>query len=449
VQLIGCSAIPSWTCSSVLLDAMAPAVTSDTSPCAKASHLHAETVSTLPQSTDLTNFCASESVLESELAMSTVQNDATVSGNSTVTGILSCVLSGGSQVALTPVSVNAAAKPVVESSGRSSLTPEPANGIPAPSVANMVTSTACIVSLKGGQQRTLNILIKTNNGKCGTGILQKTQLADEPENDGLIQTTFNGGNMCPAATDSHIMQNLSAAKLPGSLLDTSAVSQSASMPRAHSSSAAADADATVNVPDGNRTITADSIQTDGVSSLTAADSNSFNTGASVEQINAIGARQKGIRVRLGRLLCRLRRLQTREANSFVKQQLGGLVSFLRRPKEQSKVDGAGDSQVLSVVSDYRSLSTSQLVGLVQRMQSTDSFVHPLAEGLCTNATIHDVSKHTGCTSTANKLATSLRHLEEAVDSDATESSSGGESDDDASSEEDFTGAENVALDTKV
>lgn len=443
MQLIGCLPIHSWTCGSALLDAMAPAVTSDTSPCAKASHLHAETVSTLPQSTDLTNFCESESVLESELAMSTVQNDAAVSGNSTVTGILSCVLSSGSQVAVTPVSVDAASKPVVESAGRSSLTPEPVNGIPAPSVANMVTSTACIVSMKGGQQRTLNILIKANNGKCGTGVLQKTQLADEPGNDGLFQTTCNGGNVCPAATDSQIVQNLAASKLTGSSsLDVSSVCQSASMPRANTASAAALV--TKDVCDGHRTIAADNLQTDNSDCSTVADSNNLNTRASVEQINAIEARQKGLQMHLGRLLCRLRRLQTREANSFVKQQLGGLVSSLRRPKDVS-----GDGQVSNVVPDYRNLSTSQLVGLVQRMQSESAVVHPPAEGITTTATILVASKHSGLSSTANKLATCLRHLEEAVDSDATESSSGGESDDDANSEEDFAGSENTALDSKL
>jgi hypothetical protein len=420
---------------------MAPAVTSDTSPCAKASHLHAETVSTLPQSTDLTNFCESESVLESELAMSTVQNDAAVSGNSAVAGILSCVLSGGSQVAVSPVSADVASKPVVESAGISSLTPEPVNGIPAPSVANMVTSTACIVSLKGGQQRTLNILIKNNNGKCGTGVLQKTQLSDDSGSDVFIQTAVNGGNMCPKATDSQIMLDLSAATLTGpSLPAKSSVANSAIVPKT--------VEGAKGINDGNRTDAAVNQQSFSINNLSVDDSNSLNLGASVEQRSTVGARQKGLQLRIERLLCRLRRLQTREANSFVKQQLGGLVSFLRRPKEKSKIDGAGDGQVLNSLQDYRSLSTSQLVGLVQRMQSTDMAVHSSA-AVPPSATVHDASNHTGLVSTAGKLATCLRHLEEAVDSDATESSSGGESDDDASSEMDFTGSESTSPETTV
>jgi hypothetical protein len=138
----------------------------------------------------------------------------------------------------------------------------------------------------------------------------------------------------------------------------------------------------------------------------------------------VAAKQKELNARTERLLRRLRRLQTREANSFVKQQLSQVIAFFHRSKGEGNTEENGDShQSLASVANFQSMSTSQLVGLVRRMQS--------AEGVSsfTETVPVDMDISLEMAATAGQLKGSLKHLESAVDSDATESSSGGESDD--------------------
>lgn len=393
---------------------MAPAVTSDASPCARASHLHAETVSTLPQNADLAVLNEPESVLELKLAMSTVQGDVTVSGNST-TGIHSCVLSTGSQVAVSPVAMDAPLKQKVELTGSGSGVPEPVNGIPAPSVANMATTSARIANLKEGQQRTLNLLLKNNNGKCN---LQENKFDNASGKNSLLQTACNGGYTISSVNNS---TSSVPPQLPNKPVATS--HQSANRMAVASKSEA-------KLPNIKECETAVHYNLETLSpSIEAIDKDSSTLEAPAAKLDSICVRQKGLQLRVARLLCRLRRLQTREANSFVKQQLGGLVSFLRRPKGELAVKG-GSIDDHTTISDYRNLSTSQLVGLVHRMQSANTTVFPGDQGLPSGSGALNESLCTGLADTAGKLTTNLRHLEQAVDSDATESSSGGESDDD-------------------
>jgi len=420
---------------------MAPAVTSDTSPCARASHLHAETVSTLSQTASCAGLCDPESILEVESVMSTAQSEATISLNSAVTGIPNCVLSTGSQVVVSPVAVDALSKTTMDLDGSGSVIPQPANGIPAPSVANMVTSSARIVNMKDSQQRTFNMIIKNNNGKCGASILQANQIEELSRTEGLLQTICNGENANASISDSQSSLVSSGQSMQASSLiltqpassNRPLVHRMVIIPRTLSVIPSNVSDKSIK----DEMKTAECAVLPNVVNAENSTDESSTLISSSARVEDISNRQKVLKSRVERLLSRLRRLQTREANSFVKKQLSELVSNIRGPKNELAVfDGAGDSKVLSLntMSDYRNLSTSQLVGLVQRLQSADSVMRQCTEEAPSNLWRLDESIRCELRSTAGRLETNLRHLEQAVDSDATESSSGGESDEEMSHE---------------
>lgn len=136
-----------------------------------------------------------------------------------------------------------------------------------------------------------------------------------------------------------------------------------------------------------------------------------------------------------RLLQRIRRLQSRQTISHTKQQLVGFVAHQNKNLEPIDPGNSGDFKPdLLKTKDVKNLSTAALVNLVHKLQSSQpaalrqhlSGRHsaeleqvkllPLNDDIC--AEFERVSGH---------LAYNLRHLEKGVDSDATESSSGGES----------------------
>jgi len=141
-------------------------------------------------------------------------------------------------------------------------------------------------------------------------------------------------------------------------------------------------------------------------------------------MDAVLTRQRTLVSRAGRMLLRLRRLQSREANSSVRRQVAGLVSKLRRSMCQTTA--MNDMSAVRSAPDLKSMSTLELVGFVRQMQSTETMSALAQSSKCSAV---QLSVCPDMTDTADRLSSNLRHLESAVDSDATESSSGGETDD--------------------
>ena len=153
----------------------------------------------------------------------------------------------------------------------------------------------------------------------------------------------------------------------------------------------------------------------------------------------VNRRQRDLERKADRLLRRLRRLQSRQIVSHTKQQLNGLVDHQHRNLQSvaksmksppSNVDMRAE---LLQSEDVKSLSTAALVSLVQRLQSSQqlSLRQRLtgASGSDSGASVLklDESLCVEMNKTSSTIQMQLRHLQSAVDSDATESSSGGES----------------------
>jgi KAT8 regulatory NSL complex subunit 1 len=142
-----------------------------------------------------------------------------------------------------------------------------------------------------------------------------------------------------------------------------------------------------------------------------------------EMSTEVGKKQKVLETRQERLLKRLRRLESRQAISHVKQQMSGFVMTTQQSLQATRQDFKNE---LLHGHDVKNLSTAALVNLVQKLQASQSKrsrhdseakdqLH-LEEETCLE--LDRVAGH---------LQSNLRHLEKAIDSDATESSSGGES----------------------
>ncbi|XP_013394790.1 KAT8 regulatory NSL complex subunit 1 isoform X3 [Lingula anatina] len=174
-----------------------------------------------------------------------------------------------------------------------------------------------------------------------------------------------------------------------------------------------------------------------------------NTGSSrPENNNDSSHRQQHLEKRATRLLKRLRRLQAQQAVTHTRQQMMGFVTTQHRNLQSiANSNRLPDPNLLPTTDlktellqseDVKNLSTASLVNLVRRLQAsqitlrqrlssnnTDSrSVLTLDEELC-----DDIDR------TAGNLSMNLRHAESAIDSDATESSSGGESCDEMDWEE--------------
>ncbi|ELT94028.1 hypothetical protein CAPTEDRAFT_222820, partial [Capitella teleta] len=145
-------------------------------------------------------------------------------------------------------------------------------------------------------------------------------------------------------------------------------------------------------------------------------------------------KQKRLEGRHERLMKRLRRLQSRQSISHVKQQMTGFVSTMQRNLQVAQQDFK--SQLLQG-HDVKNLSTAALVSLVQQLQassssssssqSTKKQTRMDADAAAKDQLQLEEETCLELDRVAGHLQCNLRHLEKGIDSDATESSSGGES----------------------
>ena len=152
------------------------------------------------------------------------------------------------------------------------------------------------------------------------------------------------------------------------------------------------------------------------------------------------------------LMKRLRRIQGKQLEQHIRRQLAGFVNkqhknlqtmakSIKTPNPSMTVPSTGLQTELLQSEDVRSLSTAALVNLVRKLQSPqpmsiDQRLIPNVSKVDSNS-ILKLDKETCVESerVACQLNTVLRHMESALDSDATESSSGGESCDECEPEE--------------
>ena len=156
----------------------------------------------------------------------------------------------------------------------------------------------------------------------------------------------------------------------------------------------------------------------------------------------ITKRQRDMERRAERILRRLRRLQSRQAVVHIKQQLSGVVDHqhknlqtmaksMKSPNQSASVDLKTE---LLQSEDVKSLSTAALVTLVRKLQSSQALslrqrlAHQQAANEGGSSVLRlDEDLCMEMNRVAGTLQMNLHHLESALDSDATESSSGGES----------------------
>lgn len=158
------------------------------------------------------------------------------------------------------------------------------------------------------------------------------------------------------------------------------------------------------------------------------------------------ARQKLLILRASRLLKRLRRLQCREVNSAAKEELGRLTSSLGQAVcEKTPAAVAQKTATKDTLGnrELTALSTAKLVSYVQKMQLSQQqqqqhvCLHrqPSSHGSSlpsdNEAEVMMINDRmqSSMRRTAGQLCSNLRHLKLVLDSDGTESSSGGESGD--------------------
>ena len=156
----------------------------------------------------------------------------------------------------------------------------------------------------------------------------------------------------------------------------------------------------------------------------------------VDLVAETSQRQHDMERRMDRLMRRLRGLQSRQAVKHTKDQLSMFVDYqhsnLQSIAHSMKSPPAGVDLKAGVLQkeDAKNLSTAALVNLVRRLQSaqamnfrqqTTSPPAPASVLKLNQDHCREMQRVSGT------LQMSLHHLENAVDSDATESSSGGES----------------------
>ena len=168
-----------------------------------------------------------------------------------------------------------------------------------------------------------------------------------------------------------------------------------------------------------------------------------------------GKRQTDLDKRAEKLLRRLCRLQSRQGASHVRKQLSGFVDIqqkhLNAIAKASKTTGGNGGSVdikaeLFGNRDVKNLSTAALVSLVHKLQSSQPVTlrQHLAsappEGSDQESKLKfDEETCMEIDRVAGNLHSSLGQLESGLDSDATESSSGGESCDELDYDEDWDG----------
>lgn len=166
----------------------------------------------------------------------------------------------------------------------------------------------------------------------------------------------------------------------------------------------------------------------------------------VEVTPDFSKRQREIERKTERVLRRVRRLQGRQAVAHIKYQLSGLVDHqhknLQTMAKSMKSPNPSSASVdlkteLLQSEDVKSLSTAALVTLVRKLQSSQALslrqrlAHQQATSEGGSSVLRlDEDLCLEMNRVAGTLQMNLHHLEGSLDSDATESSSGGESCDD-------------------
>jgi len=423
---------------------MAPAVTSDTAPCSRAPcRLTRDSTSLLS--------VALVDLGEAAVNMNSQPMPSSQDGNGATGDALGTVpFHPFARLPATRPAVSSGSQPMTDASTTEELnlvysagqeSSEMVNGVgvsPSQNKSSLSLSNACRLSLKSVPPRTVNIIIK-NNGACSAGIVSNTVLGP------VLQTSVasgncNGGNNC-RETNVIVPPSIQLARpdgtrgqfvarpvpsLPRMLIrsrDTTAVSCVAA-----STSAVTDCTSTTDSTCSVGSGVEQSQVVCSVSDLKQAANNAAPVPSMAQPrevtLDAVLARQRSLLCRADRTLMRLRRLQSREANSSVRRQVAGLVSTLRRSACQAAA--MNDMSAVRSTPDLKSMSTLELVGLVRHMQSSEA-ISTVARP-SKNSTLQ-LSVCPDMAATADQLSSNVRHLEAAVDSDATESSSGGETDD--------------------
>lgn len=159
----------------------------------------------------------------------------------------------------------------------------------------------------------------------------------------------------------------------------------------------------------------------------------------------VSEKQHVLERRTDRLLRRLRRLQGRQLETHIRNQIGSYVNFLHRNLQSVAHRSMGISGPHSELKaellkseDVKSLSTAALVNLVRRIQSTQNQA-ALSKRIATQSKkvkeekpsqsvlVIDGQICKEANRVSGQLQTNLHHMLNTLDSDATESSSGGES----------------------
>jgi len=316
----------------------------------------------------------------------------------------------------------------------------PVNGVGVSPSQSLNLANACRVSLKSVPQRTVSIVIK-NNGACGAGIVSNSVHGP------VLQTLVTSGNCNGGSQGANVV--VPTVRLATGTQDRLVAHPVTSLHRMlitprkpnHYATAGLSSDTPSTSTTANCVDVATNCDTVGgvhsdveqlqvVHSESQAEHAADVTGhvpvvAQTEEMSVddVVARQCSLVSRADRTLLRLRRLQSREANSSVRRQLAGLVATLRR--SVSQLATLNDMSTVRSTPDLKSMSTLELVGFVRQMQSSEAS-SALAQPARSCAV--QLSVCPDMADTAERLSSNLRHLESAVDSDATESSSGGETD---------------------
>ncbi|XP_069120844.1 KAT8 regulatory NSL complex subunit 1-like [Argopecten irradians] len=159
----------------------------------------------------------------------------------------------------------------------------------------------------------------------------------------------------------------------------------------------------------------------------------------------VGRKQHVLERRTQALLRRLRRIQGNHLESHVRNQLSSFVNFqnsnLQTVAKTIKSSNSNNNDLktdLFQSEDVKSLSTAALVNLVRKLQSSNNnsktslqrlVSQTKAEKDIVSQGVLSIDEET-CTESsrvAGHLTMNLKHAQSAIDSDATESSSGGES----------------------
>lgn len=158
----------------------------------------------------------------------------------------------------------------------------------------------------------------------------------------------------------------------------------------------------------------------------------------------VSEKQQVLERRTDRLLRRLRRLQGRQLETHIRNQTGSYVSFLHRNLQSVAHRSMGISGPHSELKaellksgDVKSLSTAALVNLVRKIQSTQNQA-ALNKRIATqkkakedkssqSVLVIDTQICKEANRVSGQLQANLHHMLDTLDSDATESSSGGES----------------------